>query len=395
MSERVYVFIVSIILATFAAACSSSTTPGSDAGADGTTDGGGDGGGDGSGGDAGQTFVGALGFQPSNVPPSTPFEPGPALTVSGTCAADGEKGTLCGSGAPVKDVGGVAVFTLSALTVGAGNTLQIVGTKPVAIVVTGDATIDGSLEALPGKAGGAGAPMDHQKGGGMGGGGPFDVGTTTGAGGGGFCGKGGAGGTTGGPAANGGATYGTASLVPLVGGSAGGGSLSNGVWGAGGGAVQLSAKTITIGSSGVVWAGGGGGRATGGGGGSGGAILLEAEVITIAGTLAANGGGGGGNYASISIEGGEDGQKSAVAAKGSLDPLYGNVGGDGAAAAVLDGKPGVYTGNIAGGQENGGGGGGGGAGRIRLNTRSGTAQITGTVSPSMGTACATQGTLGG
>ena len=39
------------------------------------------------------------------------------------------------------------------------------------------------------------------------------------------------------------------------------------------------------------------------------------------------------------------------------------------------------------------GAGGGGAGRIRINTKSGQAVITGKVSPATTTPCATQGTL--
>ena len=39
------------------------------------------------------------------------------------------------------------------------------------------------------------------------------------------------------------------------------------------------------------------------------------------------------------------------------------------------------------------GSGGGGAGRIRINTTAGAATVTGTISPTLATSCATQGTL--
>ena len=151
---------------------------------------------------------------------------------------------------------------------------------------------------------------------------------------------------------------------PLVGGSAGGVSfLTNGGEPNGGGALQLVAgKSIVVGASGAISLPGGGGdrgdaQISGpggygaGGGGSGGALLVEAPSVRVDGTLAANGEAGGGT-------------------------------GDGAA-------PGAFRTTEARAAE----GGGGGAGRIRINTRSGHAVITGVVSPAMTTPCATEGTF--
>ena len=63
-------------------------------------------------------------------------------------------------------------------------------------------------------------------------------------------------------------------------------------------------------------------------------------------------------------------------------------GGNGSAAASLDGTEGKATAGTS------APGGGGGAGRIRINTTSGQAAITsGKLSPALTTSCATQGML--
>jgi hypothetical protein len=213
-------------------------------------------------------------------------------------------------------------------------------------------------------------------------------------GGGSFCGAGGAGGKA--TATNGGAgaTYGTPSLVPLVGGSAGGpGSLFPG---AGGGAIQLVAGTsLDVGSTGSIWAGGGAGadgtddgNYVSNGGGSGGAVLIESPTVTVAGTIAVNGGGGGGGG------GGEtdalDGANSATAATGGRPGTTG-AGGNGSAGATVTGAAGGL-GDALGGDYSPGAG-GGGAGYIRINTSSGVATLTGTLSPAAGSACVSQGAI--
>jgi hypothetical protein len=197
------------------------------------------------------------------------------------------------------------------------------------------------------------------------------------AGGGSYCGSGGHGGTMSGPAASGGATYGNATLIPLLGGSASGSSASNVCnSGGGGGAIQIVAgQSITIGAYGAISAGGGAG------GGSGGAILLEAPLVTIRGTLAANGG--------------SDVSNATANARPALGSERGGlmVGGNGSAGGVVNGGDGMP---VASNGVTSIGNGGGGAGRIRINTANGGANITSgaVISPDLTTGCATQGTLG-
>ncbi len=134
-------------------------------------------------------------------------------------------------------------------------------------------------------------------------------------------------------------------------------------------------------STGVVTVPGAGGSWDAAGGGAGGAISLEAPTVRIAGTLAANGGGGGGGP-SGSAGGRSGGPGDQPAAGGQTDVTK---GGSGSAGAVIDGAAGTASTSHA--------GGGGAAGRIRINTSSGAAAITGVLSPALGTVCATQGTL--
>ncbi len=194
---------------------------------------------------------------------------------------------------------------------------------------------------------------------------------TSGSGGGAYCGAGGAGGGTA-PLAPGGAPYGTPEIIPLAGGSAGGGGDSQS-----GGAVQISsAKSILVRNTGVITAYGLGYSA---GGGAGGAILLEAPTINVQGTLAVNGAPGGGQGA---IYGGS-----------GISPVANPPGGNGSGGATVNGGPGSLS--DAG---PGPGSGGGGAGYIRLNAACppivGASAI---ISPSLApiTACASVGTLKG
>ncbi|MEO8799164.1 MAG: hypothetical protein ABI551_14845, partial [Polyangiaceae bacterium] len=250
--------------------------------------------------------------------------------------------------------------------------------------------------------GGFSSPTDFKKGGGPGGGPPGVHGAPIGAGtsdvglaGGGasFCALGGKGGSE--TDALGGLltppnptpVYGTANLIPLLAGSAGGGGgLSGG--GGGGGAVQIIAGgKFKVGALGFVNVGGGSGQAAGetgeqeaSGAGSGGAILVEAMSAEIAGALAANGGSG------AAADSGQNGTPDAnpaggAKAKGDI------VGGDGSAGTGLSGGNGKTATDFSAGS------GGAGAGWIRINTQSGAATITGVVSPSVTTTCATQGTV--
>jgi hypothetical protein len=196
--------------------------------------------------------------------------------------------------------------------------------------------------------------------------------------------------------------YGDPSLIPLFGGSGGGsgGDNDGAPGGGGGGAIQISVGGIlTIQASGGIRAaggGGGGGRdggdsGAGGGAGSGGGILLEGAEVILSGTLAANGGGGGAGYQSNPgyngnvADSGLAGYLSADPAPGGTGSGIGGTGGDGSAGSTAVGE--------AGEDDENGGGGGGAAGRIRINTRSGSASIGGTISPSAGSGLFTQGTV--
>jgi hypothetical protein len=294
------------------------------------------------------------------------------------------------------------VYVVKSLTVQAGTQLFAGpglaggGTAPFAIVATDTITIEGSIKINPGFGGGVQNTAAALQGAGPGGGGGGPGTDKKGGGGGSFCGIGGQGGVE-----NGGGTpypkssaYGTADLVPLVGGSAGGISFGGGLDnGAGGGAIQLSAGTsIEVKAGGFIatpGAGGGqGGLATGqegGGGGSGGAILLEAPSVTIAGSLTANGGGGGGAGGGDLV--GDPGHDNdATPAAGGMAG-GGPGGGPGGAGSAVDGVSATSNASTT------APGGGGGAGRIRINTTSGAASISGLLSPSVPSTCVTQGQL--
>lgn len=233
----------------------------------------------------------------------------------------------------------IVVLTVRGLTVASGSSLRLVGSRPVAIAVYGDALVEGSIDAsAAGATPGAGGDLSCEGStGGNGSGNNFFGGG--GGGGGGFGTPGGVGGEGDGarPGA-GGAAHGGESLVPLLAGCAGGPGGGCSARAAGGGAVQLSvAGRISVSGvirvNGAAGARGCGSEGGGSGGGSGGAILLEARAIDAAPlALEANGGAGGDSS---------------------------GAGGDGSTAATLAGGAGEED------SLDGGGGGGGGYGRIR------------------------------
>ena len=218
---------------------------------------------------------------------------------------------------------GLGVFSMNDFEIESGTAVEVVGSRALVILLTGDATIDGTLSLrAEGQSGGPGgysggvptAPGSGPCPGlvGYGENGSYQ-GCASGSGGGGHGGAGGAGAASSecGPydgGEGGASTCGTVGLIPLVGGSGGGGgtpfsdnpTTDPGPGGGGGGAVQISAVgRIDVGVSGGVDTGGGGGgesaTAGGTGGGAGGGILFEAPTVTVAvgGALACNGGGGG------------------------------------------------------------------------------------------------------
>ena len=228
---------------------------------------------------------------------------------------------------------GIAVFNFDFLTVDAGAVINVVGSRPLALLAVDTLSFAGTINANGGNGATVSAPLSGALGGiGVAGGGNGGRGGFTGNGGGFGAGLGGgAGGVVlGGAALDGGGggfggaglgyppvgvTYGNL-LLRLDAGSGGGGGASvggsagAGGAGAGGGAIELGAlSAVTL--SGAVNVNGGvqGGGANGGansGGGSGGGVLIHARNVTMSGYASANGGftlyaGGGGRFAAVSV----------------------------------------------------------------------------------------------
>jgi len=356
----------------------------------------------------------AFSFHPSNLPPTFNFAATDDFVFgSGGCGPRAELDTdtgeirCFGSGGGAftvpfqatltknivqSDTTPLMVFAGRNITINAGTEVQLRGDRPAVLLALGNMTIAGRITAqdaitqYAGQGGGFSEPAGAGPQQGLGPGGGHAV-SGAGAGGGSYCGTGGKGGDdTGTPTtgANGGAAYGSANLMPLRGGSSGG--LQGNHSGAGGGALHIAASgRIDLTADAVINMGGLGGGWFGNGGGSGGAVLIEADTVSIAGKIGANGGAGGGGAPA----GGTDGANAtadAVAALGGAGGAGGSAGGvgsagtqlSGAAAAAVSGQP---------------GGGGGGAGWIRINSRSGAADVTGLLSPGLTTTCATNGTV--
>jgi hypothetical protein len=343
---------------------------------------------------------GILGFIVSNVDlgsvdaglagDSGPFANAQDVSVSGSgnyCSTAGGCVNMTPAPIPITLNNGTYadLYVWNSFSLAQTSSLTFTDTNPVIVAVLTTASIQGPIYVNDGNAGGFFSPSSPGPGSGLGG-----VAQSTGFGGGSFCGVGGSGGVSTGSVPAGGATYGTANLIPLVAGSGGGGPGYAGAYAAGGGAIQIVAgQSITVGPYGSINAGG---RGSGyNGGGSGGAILLEAPTVVVQGALAANGGGG--SSGQLSLVPGAAGNPSDEPALGGEDSnVDGGVstGGNGSAGTVLNGTNG-------GPPEEGywGGSGGGGAGRIRINTATGFANIvTGSIiSPDPSTLCMTQGTL--
>lgn len=287
----------------------------------------------------------------------------------------------------------LSVFVVRSLRVEASALVDVSGGHlPVAIVALDSMTLLGSVRVRPGYGGGFYNAKPDLAGAGPGGG-AGGLGTTKqGGAGGAYCGSGGAGGVEDKSAASPNArstAYGSPTLVPLVGGSAGGrSSITDG---AGGGAIELVAGNgFTLGAGAFVSVPGGAGfqgglaadqEATGGG--SGGAILIEATTVTIDGVLAANGGGGGSGAGGSGGGGGKASEPGHDQdAKPAAGGFGGGAGGAGDAADATDAQSGSTFSAP---------GGGGGAGRIRVNSASGARKGAGTITPSEKSTCFTQG----
>jgi hypothetical protein len=251
----------------------------------------------------------------------------------------------------------LVVLPMRSLTIAAGSTLRVLGSRPVALVVFGDVNIAGTIDvSANGTAGGAGNHWNCGSSVGSNGGDTSSNGDDNGGGGGGAYGaRGGRGGNGGAQqGGNGGQQRGSALLTPLIPGCNGGwGGGCGGAPGGGGGAVELAASgriditgnVLARGADGVI-----GCDATGGatGGGSGGGILIQGNQVFLSG-------------GALIAEGGRGGQ------------------GAGGGAGGLGGTSGAgQDGSSAG--SKGGGGGGGSTGRIRVSGAQ-SCSLTGTVSP--------------
>jgi hypothetical protein len=300
----------------------------------------------------------------------------------------------------------MGVFSFNDLTIDTAATVNVVGTRGLALVSSNNIVIKGTLDGRPkdltgavcavasagpgGFAGGLGGVNSGNGGGAGGGKGPAQV-IYGGGGGGGGNGDTARAGGSGNNAANAGGNGGTftALAYPIVGGSGGGsGSSSNARGGGGGGAIQLVAgKKITIGGFGAlvgVNVSGCGGRdgimsSAPGGGGAGGTILVESPQIELGamGALVANGGGGGGGNGNP----GAVSDLSANSAPGGMGTSGYGGGGLGGANNFLPGNPGLN--GVA---STTGGGSGGTAGRVVILNLTGTLSApSAIISPQLGT----------
>ena len=275
------------------------------------------------------------------------------------------------TGSDPAPAGQLAVFYVRNLDIREGYTLVGRGRHALVIIAAEQIVVGGALEAsaefLTGDIGPG--PGGFLAGSGPGAG-EAAADSSAGGGGGAFGSAGGDGAGTG--AGSGGSTYGNAALIPLYGGSGGGRGRDfgdgdpQGLGGHGGGALQLSAGAAISVTTGSINVGGSGGNDSGsstqgaGGGGAGGAVLIEAPQVSIQGFVGANGGGGG---AASPCCKGANGRAAVAPALGSRN------GGDGSDAEGLTTAA------------SGGGGGGGGAGRVRINSESGSEDYAGRVLP--------------
>ena len=283
----------------------------------------------------------------------------------------------------------VAILPLRGLTIPAGTTVRVIGTRPLVLAVNGDASIQGVIDAsgegaTPGAGGNtacsAGAIGDnggHDSAG--------DDGSAGGAGGA-FVTTGGSGGSgRGGPGGAPASTVETnATNVAILRGGCqggnGGGSGGGRQGGGGGGAVSISVSgtlLVSTSTARISVSGGGGRRGNdeedgGGGGGSGGAVLLEASTLNITGGwVTANGGGGASGNATNDVNGanGTDGVDNASGTTPGGAGVGDGGGGGGVGAGASAGAGSGGAGNVFFFFIDGAGGGGGGGGRGRIHYR--------------------------
>jgi hypothetical protein len=275
-----------------------------------------------------------------------------------------------------------AIFATT-IAIEAGVALSASGGKPLVLIATGSAEIDGKVDVASHDGSATGPDQ----------GGDWCVSglPPTGAGGG----QGGSYGTAGGEggsAALGSGSGGDAAIALAIAGLVGGcpgasGGNAGGSGGAGGGVVLIATPVLAMGSAGQIDASGAGGkgasaaaRSGGGGGGAGGLVaLLVGELQLGSGAqIYANGGAGGGASSSIAATDGTDPSGASSGGTGGTPGGNGGAGGTGATrgSAAAAGGNGSSTSN-----PDGGGGGGGGAGAIVIRPPSSAAGSNANVSP--------------
>lgn len=302
------------------------------------------------------------------------------LTIASTATFDTDFDPAC-TGGVVAQTGGpsICVVRYGTIAIAASRSLNVIGTRALALVADHSIAIDGLLDV------GANGPKDGPGGGTFGSGG--SVMTPNGGGGAGFKTAGGPGGS---PAADGGASNGGSTSVDpvvfevLLGGprSPSGQSLRGG----GGGTATLISCRGTVSVSGIISAGGGGGAggllllgtpSPGAGGGAGGYVVLQGLDIAVTGNVFANGGGGGGGIPPGFTMGvtGSNGLCSLAPASGGSFNLGEGRGGLGGSATSNPGPGGrsIAIGSSA-------GGGGGSMGFFQSYTPAG---VTPTLTPSL------------
>src|SRR5262245_15932148 len=289
----------------------------------------------------------------------------------------GGGGLTSTSGVTQTQVGGptIAVFDFTNVSIAGGVTVQVTGSRPIAILSRGDAIIDAAVN-ISGANGSAGTPGVN---GNNGSGGTF--GNVDGNSGG-FGGVAPTGAEPGGKGGDGG--YNTASGQTGLSGSGGalggiggatgnpGGTGANGTagasgtaGGAGNNAPALSNPSVlTGGSDGATGAAGTNGRGGGGGGGGGG----QSGPLITPGKGHGGGSGGAGGTGGTAGAGGQGGRGIEIGAVGAVilsaqvASRGGNGGMGGSGGFGGAGGPGVLTSGEVGSGGNGGPGGGGGAG---------------------------------
>ncbi len=194
----------------------------------------------------------------------------------------------------------VVLITLNSLEITEGTAVEAGEDRPIVIVALDHITVRGSLTVLPGKNGGAASAGSDGIGEGEGAGVASPISPQNGSGGT-HCGRGGSAGD--GTAAP--DPYGNIFLVPLRGGSSGGGRLPRRRPGR---SRPVAGRELRV--EGWISAPGEGRSNVDAGGGGGGGILLESQSVVVEGALAANGGGSQRGQVD-----GEDGQPTAEPAR--------------------------------------------------------------------------------